>query len=49
MIDGWPMDTDDSAAKEEWNWKPKHDLDTGFSEYLIPSLKEMYQNKYRGN
>ena len=43
MVDGWPMDTDDSAAKKEWNWKPIHDLDNGLSEYLIPELKEMYQ------
>ena len=43
MVDGWPMDTDDSAAKEEWNWKPMYDLDNGLSEYLIPELKEMYQ------
>ena len=42
MIDGWPMDTDDSAAKEEWNWQPIHDLDNGLSKYLIPDLKEMY-------
>jgi len=42
MLDGWPMDTDDSAAKKEWNWQPCHDLDKGFNEYLIPNLKQMY-------
>ena len=42
MVDGWPMDTNDSAAKEEWNWQPIHDLDNGLSKYLIPNLKEMY-------
>jgi nucleoside-diphosphate-sugar epimerase len=42
MVDGWPMDTDDSAAKEEWKWQPIHDLDNGLSKYLIPDLKEIY-------
>ena len=43
MVDSWPMDTDDSAAKKEWNWKPTHNLNNGLEEYLIPELKEMYQ------
>jgi nucleoside-diphosphate-sugar epimerase len=42
MVDGWPMDTDDLAAKKEWNWHPYHDLDKGLGEYLIPDLKQMY-------
>ena len=43
MVDGWPVDTDDSAARNEWNWQPKHTLDKGLNEYLIPDLKQMYQ------
>ena len=43
MVDGWPIDIDDSAAKKEWNWQPVHDLDNGLNEYLIPNLKEMYK------
>ena len=42
MVDGWPMDTDDSAAQKEWNWQPVHDLDKGLCTYLIPDLKLMY-------
>ena len=42
MVDGWPMDTDDSVAKKEWDWQPSHDLDKGLSEYLIPDLKKRY-------
>ena len=42
MVDGWPMDTNDSAAKDEWNWRPNHNLDKGLNEYLIPDLKKMY-------
>ena len=43
MVDGWPMDTDDSAAKKEWNWQSFHNLDNVLGEYLIPDLKEIYK------
>ena len=43
MVDGWPEDTDDSAARKEWNWQPIHTLDIGLNEYLIPDLKQIYQ------
>ena len=39
MIDGWPADTDDSSAKDDWDWKANHDLNTGLKDYLIPDLK----------
>ena len=42
MVDGWPMDTNDSAAKDEWSWQPDHNLDKGMNEYLIRDLKKMY-------
>jgi nucleoside-diphosphate-sugar epimerase len=28
IADSWPGSIDDSAAREEWNWKPDFDLDT---------------------
>jgi nucleoside-diphosphate-sugar epimerase len=43
MVDSWPADTDDSIAKNDWNWKPAHDLDSGMKDYLIPDLKQMYK------
>lgn len=27
IADSWPMSLDDSAAREEWGWKPAYDLD----------------------
>jgi nucleoside-diphosphate-sugar epimerase len=27
IADSWPNDVDDSAAREEWDWKPDYDLD----------------------
>jgi nucleoside-diphosphate-sugar epimerase len=26
IADSWPNNLDDSAAKEEWSWKPEYDL-----------------------
>ena len=43
MVDSWPEDIDDSSARKEWNWQPRHTLDIGLIEYLIPELKKMYQ------
>lgn len=28
IADSWPKSIDDSAAREEWNWKPKYDMET---------------------
>jgi len=42
MIDSWPSDTNDNAAKSDWQWKPKHNLDLGLCDYLIPEIKKLY-------
>ena len=44
MVDSWPADTDDSMAKNDWNWKPVHELDSGMKDYLVPDLQLMYNN-----
>jgi len=42
MVDSWPSDTDDSSARADWKWDPKHNLNRGMKEYLIPNLKKIY-------
>jgi threonine 3-dehydrogenase len=42
IIDSWPADVDDSAARADWGFRPKLDLDRAFSEYLIPTIRERY-------
>ena len=42
MVDSWPVDIDDRAARSDWNWNPQHDLETGMKEYLIPNMKKIY-------
>jgi nucleoside-diphosphate-sugar epimerase len=42
IADSWPKSIDDSAARKEWNWKPKYDLKAmvkDMIEKLTPRLK----------
>ncbi len=43
IVDSWPADVDDNAAKIDWGWQPDYDQDRAFHEYLIPAVKELYQ------
>ena len=43
IIDTWPADTDDTAARQDWGWSPDYDQARAFSEYLVPSIKERYK------
>lgn len=38
IADSWPNSLDDSAAREEWGWNPKYDLDK-MSEDMLEKLK----------
>lgn len=42
IVDSWPADVDDSAAKNDWGWQPDFDQNRAFQEYLIPAVKERY-------
>jgi threonine 3-dehydrogenase len=42
IVDSWPADIDDSAARMDWNWAPEYDAERSFSDYLIPKIKERY-------
>jgi len=42
IIDSWPVDVDDSPAKNDWGWKPDYDIDRSFNEYLIPAIRARY-------
>jgi nucleoside-diphosphate-sugar epimerase len=42
IIDTWPADVDDSAARRDWGFNPQHDFDRAFSEYLIPTIRRRY-------
>jgi len=42
IVDSWPADTDDSAARRDWGYSPRHDLDSAFDDYLVPAIKARY-------
>ncbi len=42
IVDSWPVDVDDSAARADWGFRPRYDFDRAFSEYLIPSIRRLY-------
>jgi threonine 3-dehydrogenase len=43
IVDSWPADVDDSAARRDWAFAPKYDFERAFQEYLIPTIRERYQ------
>lgn len=43
IVDSWPADLDDSAARQDWGWQPKYDLRAAFEDYLIPTIVKQYQ------
>ncbi len=45
LIDSWPSNLDQKAAEQDWNWVPKYTFDNAFDNYLIPKIKEHYNNE----
>ncbi len=42
IVDSWPADVDDSLARREWGYAPRHTLATAFSDYLLPNIRARY-------
>ena len=42
IVDSWPADVDDSAARADWSFDPQFDFDRAFREYLIPTIRKRY-------
>jgi threonine 3-dehydrogenase len=38
---------DDSAARNDWGWKPVYDFERAFAEYLIPAIMKRYSTSSR--
>jgi nucleoside-diphosphate-sugar epimerase len=43
IVDSWPADVDDSAARADWGYRPAYDFERAFREYLIPTISRHYQ------
>jgi len=42
ILDSWPKSIDDSAARRDWGWKAKFDLD-GMTDDLVPRVRRMLE------
>jgi nucleoside-diphosphate-sugar epimerase len=42
IVDSWPADVDDRAARQDWGFAPRYDFERAFSEYLIPNIRQRY-------
>lgn len=43
IVDSWPADLDDSAARRDWGWAPDYDTDRCFLDYLVPNIRNRYK------
>jgi nucleoside-diphosphate-sugar epimerase len=44
IVDSWPADVDDSAARHDWGFAPAYDFERAFHEYLIPTIGQHYKS-----
>jgi nucleoside-diphosphate-sugar epimerase len=38
IVDSWPADVNDDAAREDWLWSPEYDLESALDDYLVPGI-----------
>jgi nucleoside-diphosphate-sugar epimerase len=43
ILDSWPEDVDDGAARRDWGFAPVYDFRKAFDDYLIPNVRERYR------
>ena len=42
IVDSWPADVDDTAARRDWGFGPRYGFESAFEEYLIPTIRRRY-------
>lgn len=42
IVDSWPAELNDEAARRDWGWAPAYDLQRAFDEYLVPNIHRRY-------
>lgn len=42
IVDSWPEDVDDRAARADFGFAPRHDLEAAFADYLAPRIRARY-------
>ncbi len=49
IVDSWPADVDDSAARNDWGLSPRHGLGEALRDYLVPALLDRHAAPASGN
>lgn len=44
IVDSWPTDVDDTAARRDWGWSADYGIDRAFDEYLMPAIRARYRD-----
>jgi nucleoside-diphosphate-sugar epimerase len=42
IVDSWPADVEDGAARRDWGHAPRYDLEHAFRDYLVPTIRARY-------
>ena len=42
IVDTWPADVDDTAARADWGHRPRYEFKEAFHDYLIPTIRARY-------
>lgn len=42
IVDSWPAQLDDAAARRDWGWAAAYDVGRAFDEYLVPTIRARY-------
>jgi nucleoside-diphosphate-sugar epimerase len=42
IVDSWPEDVDDHAARADWGFAPQYDFERAFGAYLMPEIRARY-------
>jgi nucleoside-diphosphate-sugar epimerase len=42
IVDSWPEECDDSAARRDWGWTPTYTFESAFEQYLMPKIRARY-------
>jgi threonine 3-dehydrogenase len=45
ILDTWPADVDDSAARADWGFNPVYDFNGAIDDYLMPTLRRRYMHE----
>jgi len=43
IVDSWPADVDDGAARRDWGFAPRYDEARAFADYLVPTIRGRYR------